>query len=548
MRESPDAPSFSSLPDPFEAYRPRLLLGISAGAAAGLMVVATATGVFRGPLAGLEWAGFWVALALFCTAPLMQRWTSSVLIGVSLLLAGGAVSIFVPAYFAGGLRAPQVIWLLVVPMLAPFYFGFRVTLVSGVLSLAAFTLLFALGLSGALPVASPDTTGFHTFMNLALAIVFVMAVSISTHRAMRQNSQSLLSLKQEIERRSEELAESESRKSAILDSAVAGLISTDADARVVEFNPAASQILGYTREEAIGQKLVDFLIPNSLRDAHSSAYQRAVEHPSPPMSAEPRQLVALCSNGEEIPVEVLLQRIPVAGPSQFMAQLRDLRAERRTEAMVRRREQQLHRAQRLEGVGRLAGGVAHDFNNLLMVIGGYSESIETDPNASDWIREQAREVLRATQQAASITRQLLAFSRGQELTLGAVPLEKLLTEFEPTIRTLLPSEIQLSTNREPARWPVRANWTELERIVINLVMNAVDAMPEGGQLSISTEYLEFAATSSDSPPNLEPGSYARLQVIDDGVGMTPEVLSHAFEPFFTTKEVGKGTGLGLASV
>ncbi|MFP8881011.1 MAG: PAS domain S-box protein [Myxococcota bacterium] len=281
MRESPDAPSFSSLPDPFEAYRPRLLLGISAGAAAGLMVVATATGVFRGPLAGLEWAGFWVALALFCAAPLMQRWTSSVLVGVSLLLAGGAVSIFVPAYFAGGLRAPQVIWLLVVPMLAPFYFGFRVTLVSGVLSLAAFTLLFALGLSGALPVASPDTTGFHTFMNLALAIVFVMAVSISTHRAMRQNSQSLLSLKEEIERRSEELAESESRKSAILDSAVAGLISTDADARVVEFNPAASQILGYTREEAIGQKLVDFLIPNSLRDAHSSAYQRAVEHPSP---------------------------------------------------------------------------------------------------------------------------------------------------------------------------------------------------------------------------------------------------------------------------
>lgn len=544
-RSSPHGPGFDR--DPFETYRPRLLRGLSIGAALALIAGITAAGIV-GPVAPLELAGFWIAIALFLAAPVVLYATRSTLAGATLLIAGGAVSIFVPAYYGGGLRAPQVIWLLVIVMLAPIFFGSRLTLAAGIAGLAACSLLYALEIYGGLPAPAPEVADVSTYINLALATVFVMVASISTYRAMRRSSRELLALKEQVELRSEELAESESRKGAIIDSARAGLISADAHDRIIDFNPAASKILGYTREEAIGRTLAELIVPVSLRDAHRSAYRHALANPGKLLEPGPRELIALRSDGEEIPIEIVRQRIPVEGPAQFMAQIRDLRADRRKEAMVRRRDEQLRRAQRLEDVGRLAGGVAHDFNNLLMIIGGYSETIEEDPGASDSIRDKAREVSLAARQAASITRQLLAFSREQELTLTAVELERLLSEFEPTIRALLPPKIQLSTTLGPARWPVRANWTELERIVINLVMNAVDAMPEGGQLSLSTGYIEFSDSNSDRPPDLEPGSYARLQVADDGLGMNPEILSRAFEPFYTTKEVGKGTGLGLASV
>ena len=549
MRYSPNARGSGAAGDPFEVYRPRLLFGLSLGAGLALIVVMTATSLQR-PLDPLELGAFWIAIGCFCAAPITLRWTGSMLSAASLLLAGGAASIFVPAYLAGGLQAPQVIWLLVIPMLAPLYFGSRVTLVAGAVSLAAFTLLFTLESLDALPPPPTGGEDFAMFLNLVVAVVFVMVVSIGTHQAMRRSiasRQELLALKQQVEHRSEELAESERRKSAIIDSAVAGLISADAEGRVVDFNPAAARILGYTREEVIGRRLADFMIPASMRDAHRTAYRRALGRPDLDLTA-PRQLIALCADGEEIPVEVVLQRISDEEPAMFMAQFRDLRVERRAEAMVRHREEQLQQAERLEGVGRLAGGLAHDFNNLLTIIGGYSESIETDPGASASIREQAHEVSRAAERAGSITRQLLAFSRGQDLELGPVELSKLLSEFTTTIRSLLPARVKLDIYPAPPRGPVRANRSEIERILVNLVMNAADAIQGNGQLSIRTEYLELNSQSSDRPPDLEPGSYARLSVIDDGEGMDPEVLSRAFEPFFTTKEVGKGTGLGLASV
>ncbi|NRA03641.1 MAG: PAS domain S-box protein [Myxococcales bacterium] len=547
MPDSPRARGPATAGDPFEIYRPKLLFGLCAGAAVALLIGMTATALQR-PLEPLEWAGFWTALVCFCTAPFALRRTGSMLAAASLLLAGGAVSIFVPAYFTGGLQAPQVIWLLVVPMLAPLYFGSRVTLSAGGVSLVAFALLFALEIVGTLPAPMPDPAKLSTFLNLALATGFVMAVSISTHRAMLRSRRELLELKQQVEHRSEELAESERRKSAIIDSAMVGLISADATGCIVDFNPAAAQILGYTREQAIGRRVTDFMVPPSMRKAQWTAYLRALARPDAPLESAPRSLIALRSDGEEIPVEVVLQRISAGGPARFMAQLRDLRIERRTEAMVRQREEQLQRAQRLEDVGRLAGGVAHDFNNLLTIIGGYSENIETDPTASASIRKQAREVSLAAERAGSITRQLLAFSRGQELKLEPVALGEVLSEFRTTICSLLPPSVKLNMQPAPPRWPVRANRSEIERIVVNLVMNAADAMPGGGQLSIHTEYLGLDIYNPQRPPDLEPGSYARLSVIDDGEGMEPEVLSRAFEPFFTTKEVGRGTGLGLASV
>jgi len=547
MRESRAAPDDVVAPDPFEAYRPRLVVWLGIGAALALVVGGSTVAMER-QLGSIEWIGFGTALALFCSAPLVLRWTGSVLAGAVLLMSGGAISIFVPAYFSGGLQSPQVIWLLVIPILCPLYFGSRVTFLAGMVSLAAFCVLYLLEITDRLPLALSDGTDFTSFVNLVIAVVFVLLVSTSTHRVMRRSHRDLLELQDDLERRSEELAASESRKSAIIDSAVTGLISADADDRILDCNPAACSLLGFSRDEVIGCTIAEIMVPRSTREFYRAAYQAALATPAHEVRAQPRELVALCKNGTQVPVEVTLQRVAGEGPAVFMAQVRDLSAQRHAEALVRRREQQLQRSQRLEGVGRLAGGVAHDFNNLLTVIGGYSESIGEDPDGSASIRNQAREISRASDRAASITRQMLAFSRGQNLSLTAVDLHALLLDLEVTIGTLVPARITLELNLLPAPWPVRANRTELERSVVNLVTNAVHAMPDGGRLSIHTEYLDFERLSRELPLDLEPGRYAMLCVADDGEGMTAAVRESAFEPFFTTKEIGKGTGLGLASV
>jgi len=531
--------------DPFRTYRPRLIVGLGIGAALALLVGAAAAAAER-PLASLEWLGFGTALSLFCAAPWVVLRTGAVLVSVGLLLAGGVLSVFVPAYFAGGLEAPQVVWLLVIPLLCPLYFGSRATLIAGLLSLSAFAVLYGFEVSGRLPPPAVEPSEFSTFVNLSIAAVFVMVVSISTHRAIHRSHGSLLGLQRDLEVRSDALAESESRKSAIIDSAVTGLISADADDRIVECNPAACELLGYESDEVVGRTVSELMVPDGMRQAQAAAFHAALSRQATAVFSQPRELVALRKDGSQLPVEVTLQPVKGGGEAVFMAQLRDLSPQRDAEALARRREQQLQQAQKLEGVGRLAGGVAHDFNNLLTVIGGYSENIEGDPEASESVREQAGEITRAAERAATITRQMLAFSRGQNLDVGSADLRELLSNFESTIRSLVPAGIDLAFELADSAWPVRANETELERSLMNLVTNAVHAMPDGGRIEIATEYLE--EESLRLHPSLDPGRFALLCVTDDGIGMTPEIRERAFEPFFTTKAIGEGTGLGLASV
>ncbi|MCC7064680.1 MAG: response regulator [Planctomycetes bacterium] len=211
-------------------------------------------------------------------------------------------------------------------------------------------------------------------------------------------------------------------------------------------------------------------------------------------------------------------------------------------------EEQLRQAQKMEAVGKLAGGVAHDFNNLLTAIGGYAEATIESLPAHGEPREFLDEILRATERAASLTKQLLAFSRRQVLTPQVLNLAAVIDKLASMLRRLIGERITFSTNYASGERCVRVDRGQLEQVLLNLVVNARDAMPDGGTLTIATERRLIDAEAARAHVDLTPGAYLAIAVRDTGVGMTAEVQSRAFDPFFTTKEVGRGTGLGLATV
>jgi PAS domain S-box-containing protein len=211
-------------------------------------------------------------------------------------------------------------------------------------------------------------------------------------------------------------------------------------------------------------------------------------------------------------------------------------------------EEKFRRAQRLEGIARLAGGVAHDFNNLLVVINGYAEMILSQLKSDDPLRDQIQEIIDAGKRAAALTRQLLAFSRKQVLRPRAIDLDNLLSGIEKMLRRLIREDIEIRQDFTPELWHVRADPDQIEQVIMNLAVNARDAMPKGGVLTIGTSNVELGELEVKGFQDLKPGRYVSLTVTDTGTGMTAETKRRLFEPFFTTKPAGEGTGLGLSMV
>jgi len=214
----------------------------------------------------------------------------------------------------------------------------------------------------------------------------------------------------------------------------------------------------------------------------------------------------------------------------------------------RQLEEQLRQSQKMEAVGRLAGGIAHDFNNLLMVIQGYADLLADRLAAGDPLRRNAEQIQTASQRATSLTRQLLAFSRKQMLAPKIISIQSIFADMEKILRRLIGEDIQLETSSAPDVGLIKADRSQIEQVILNLAVNARDAMPQGGRLTIETANVDLDASYSRSPAVLAPGKYVMLAVTDNGSGMDAETQTHIFEPFFTTKEKGKGTGLGLATV
>ncbi len=229
--------------------------------------------------------------------------------------------------------------------------------------------------------------------------------------------------------------------------------------------------------------------------------------------------------------------------------VREMEERRLTEEALRKSEEELRHSQKMEAVGRLAGGVAHDFNNLLTAIIGYAELIATRTSSNSLAKQNAELIRKAGEQAAALTRQLLAFSRKQILQPKVIDLNTLVLEMERLLRRVIGERFDLQSHPDAQNGRVRADPSQLEQVVLNLGVNARDAMPRGGKLIIRTENVRLdKKTAPQISTSLTPGDYVVLSVADTGAGMDEETMSHIFEPFFTTKGPGKGTGLGLATV
>lgn len=328
----------------------------------------------------------------------------------------------------------------------------------------------------------------------------------------------------------------------LLEALTEAVVVVNAAGHIVFVNQAATQMLGYQKAELLGQP-VELLVPETLRSRHVQHRIRYGEQPQPYTLLSRTGLFARRKDGSHVPIAYSLSPLPTSEGLYVIAMLTDLTEWQRLEA-------QLRQAQRLETLGLLAGGIAHDFNNRLTTIQGYMDllrfSLPEEVAAS--VQSYLQEIQLAADQAAHLTQQLLLFSRQQPLSRQVIDWNHHLRRLERMLQRLLGEDIQVRFVLADALWPVWADPGNLDQIVLNLAVNARDAMPQGGQLIIRTENVDIDEEYCREHTYARPGSYVCLTVQDTGVGMSDQVRAHLFDPFFTTKPVGKGTGLGLAVV
>jgi two-component system, cell cycle sensor histidine kinase and response regulator CckA len=336
----------------------------------------------------------------------------------------------------------------------------------------------------------------------------------------------------------EALVRSEASFRSLVEGAPHGIYRATTTGQFLQVNPALQRMLGYESAQELFQADLATQVFRNIAD-----YQLMNESLAKSNELKDIELEWKRSNGEPIVVRCSGHHVDTkdGGPGYFEVFAEDV-TEKRT------LERQLRMAQKMEAIGRLSGGIAHDFNNLLGVIIGYSGVLKKSLDKSQPTFECATEIEKAGQRAASLTRQLLAFSRQQVLTPSVLSLNSLVSDMEKMLPRLLGEDINVSLSLEPALGNVKADQSQIEQVIMNLAVNARDAMPSGGKLQIQTANVELDHTYTRDHPGSKPGSYVMLAIADSGTGMNPETIAHIFEPFFTTKGLGEGTGLGLATV
>ena len=342
----------------------------------------------------------------------------------------------------------------------------------------------------------------------------------------------------EIKRNEQALRRSEARYRSLVQSSVYGIYRSSLEGRFLDVNPALTTMLGYESAEHV--LLLD---PEKDVFAQPEEHARLIQEFRRTGRMDGFEVKWKRKDGSIITVRISGRAVSSADePADVLEAIAEDVTDRRV------LEDQFRQAQKMEAVGRLAGGVAHDFNNLLMVISGYTEVILAKLDVNHPLHEKGRAIQLAADRATTLTRQLLAFSRKQILELKVVDVNAIVSDMERLLRPLIGENVELTAKLEPEAGHTRADAGQLEQVLMNLVVNAKDAMPNGGKLTIQTQNIVVDDIQGRSPAFITPGNYVLLSVADTGMGMDKETQSRIFEPFFTTKEKGKGTGLGLSTV
>jgi PAS domain S-box-containing protein len=365
----------------------------------------------------------------------------------------------------------------------------------------------------------------------------------------------------------------EAELAGLLDGAPDAIVAVRPDGIIHLVNRRAESLFGYTREELVGRP-VDILVPDGVVGGHPANRARYFANPTMRPMGAGLELAAKRKDGTEFPVDISLSSLETADGVLVSAAVRDVTDRKRIEMEKVQLESELHQAQRdteratleaqlhqsnrLESVGQLAGGIAHDFNNLLAAIMNYAAlaaaglddltarlGVESDETAVILAQDVA-EITNVATRAAQLTHQLLIFSHREVVKPEVLDLNAIVVDMEKLLRRTIGEAVDLRTDLDPALPCTRADRGQIEQVLMNLAVNARDAMAGSGRLRITT--TAFEAGDDAHPPGLKAGSYVRLTVSDTGPGMAPEVVSRAFEPFFTTKAKGEGSGLGLATV
>ncbi len=336
----------------------------------------------------------------------------------------------------------------------------------------------------------------------------------------------------------------------LLEAAPDAIVGVDARGRIALVNAQAERLFGYPRDELLGNP-VEILIPERARAAHLEHERNYLADPKPRPMGAGIEMSGRRKDGSEFPAEISLSAFDTDDGIIVWTVIRDI--------TDRLEEQPEHQSQRLESLGQLAGGIAHDFNNLLAVILNYASFIDEEvatavsaPDGERWlgVKRDVEQVIRAAERAAQLTHQLLAFARRDVVRPQILNLNDVVTDVEQLLRRSIGEHLELVTSLAEDLLPIFADRGQVEQVLVNLAVNARDAMDQGGTLTIDTQNVEADADSklAASRRGVGASSYVELRVTDTGTGIDKETLERAFEPFFTTKPKGEGSGLGLATV
>lgn len=370
----------------------------------------------------------------------------------------------------------------------------------------------------------------------------LMALAAQTGLAY-ENSIGLLAIQEHVVRLAAEIEDrkrAENRFRMLIETAPMGIVIANKQGLITEMNPQALRVFGYEREDLVRQS-VDILLPERLRASHEGHRAGYSKDPHVRPMGLGLELFARRKDGTEFPVEISLGPLETKEETLISSFIIDI-SERK------KMEKQLRLSQRMEAIGELAGGVAHDFNNLLAIILGCADIVLDALSPEHPATRKVQMIRQAGSSAADLTRQLLAFSRQQMLQPRVLDLKDVVDRTEVLLRRLIGENIEITISVDSSLGCVKADPGQIEQVLLNLAVNARDAMPKGGRLTIEAHNAELDDSFRDDRMQVVPGRYVMLAVEDSGCGMDRETQARIFDPFFTTKELGKGTGLGLATV